>query len=193
MIGPRLNLRTNYSMSTQSTDNTTIDLGCGPNKVAGAFGVDIHAYPGVDQVFDINKGSWPLPSNHYQRIYARHIIEHVAYIPDFMNEIHRIAADGAIVEIITPHFSSLHSWEDPTHRWHLSCGWHNTFTKNYLSEQMQTFEHIKTDIGFSKSLRSRIGLLITRISSIEYWEKHYAFIFRGKNILTQLKVVKSNT
>lgn len=177
-------------MSNSHSQANAIDLGCGPNKVAGAYGVDIYAYEGVDQVMDIDQTPWPLEANTYKLIYARHVIEHVADIPAFMNEIHRIAAPNAVVEIVTPHFSSLHSWEDPTHRWHLACGWHKTFTERYLSAQMQRFEHLNTEIGFSSSLRSRCGLLIKKIFGLNFWEKHYAFIFRGKNIVTQLKVIK---
>ncbi|MBN1379507.1 MAG: methyltransferase domain-containing protein [Gammaproteobacteria bacterium] len=88
---------------------TELDIGCGPNKVAGCYGVDIHPYEGVDQVFNFDQTPWPLKSSSYTRLYARHIIEHVADIPKFMNEIHRVGKAGAIVEIITPHFSSIDS------------------------------------------------------------------------------------
>ncbi len=179
-------------MNTNIISNTIIDLGCGPNKVTGAYGVDMHPYPGVNQVFSLDQYPWPLQSNTYKKIYARHIIEHIADIPAFINEIHRIATNDAIVNIITPHFSSLHSWEDPTHRWHLACGWHKTFTQRYMSEQTLSFDHIQTDIGFSKSLRGVIGKLTCKILGTESWEKHYAFILRGKNITTYLKVVKKD-
>lgn len=35
-------------------------------------------------------------------------------------EIHRMCVNGALVTVITPHFSSLASWRDPTHLHHLS-------------------------------------------------------------------------
>ncbi len=171
-------------------NNTTIDLGCGPRKIPGAYGVDIYQYEGVDQTFDMDQYPWPLDSNRYHKIYARHVIEHIADIPKFMNEIHRIASADAIVEIITPHFSSLDSWEDPTHRWHLACNWYKTFTESYLTERTPDFDHLSTNIKFSSSFRNQIGKYITKLASINYWEKHYAFIFRARNITTQLRIIK---
>jgi hypothetical protein len=47
-----------------------IDLGCGPNKVKEAFGVDRHANAGVDRVMGLNVYPWPLESNAYDMIYA---------------------------------------------------------------------------------------------------------------------------
>ncbi len=166
-----------------------IDLGCGPNKVPGAYGVDHHPYPGVDQVFNLDEFPWPLPAT-YGHIYARHVIEHVTYIPRFMNEVHRIGCSGAIVEIVTPHFSSINSWEDPTHRWHLSSGWYKPFTERYLSEQVAAFEHVHTEIEFSSSWRSKIGRLLVSLKGVAWWEKHYAFIYRATNIKTRLRIIK---
>lgn len=168
-----------------------IDLGCGPNKVPGAYGVDHHPYNGVNQVFNLDETPWPLPDDAYKHIYARHVIEHVADIRRFMNEIHRIGQYGAIVEIVTPHFSYLNSWEDPTHRWHLSCGWYKTFTESYLSEQVAAFEHLSTDLEFSRSWRNKIGRLLVKLKGLSWWEKHYAFIYRATNFTTRLRVVKS--
>ncbi len=168
----------------------SIDLGCGPNKLSNCYGVDKHPYDGVDQVFDLDQSPWPLENNHYERIYARHVIEHVADIPAFLGEIHRIAAPGATIEFVTPHFSSIHSWQDPTHRWHLASGWHKTFTEDYMASQVERFNHISTNINFSSSLRSRVGRMITKIAGLDYWEKHYAFIFRARNITTVLEAVK---
>ena len=168
-----------------------IDLGCGPNKVPGAYGVDRHAYQGVDQVVDLDQPPWPLPSDTFDRLYARHVIEHVADIGAFMREVHRIARDGAIVQIITPHFSSLNSWEDPTHRWHLSAKWYATFTERYMADQMPAFEHISTEIQFARrSLRGILSRLMIRLRGQAWWEKHYAFILRGRNIVTELRVRK---
>lgn len=93
----------------------TVELGCGPKKPEGALGVDAYPYPGVDVVTDLNSIPWPLEDNRFDTINASHIIEHVEDVVSFLSEIHRIAKPGARVKIITPHFSSLNSWGDPTH------------------------------------------------------------------------------
>lgn len=167
-----------------------LDLGCGPRKQPGAWGVDLHAFEGVDQVMDLDRCPWPLESDAFGVIYAHHVIEHVADIKAFMNELHRVARPDAVVEIVTPHFSSLDSWKDPTHRWHLAAGWHEVFTREYLTEQVLPFGHLETTVGFSGNPRGIIGRALVRLRGIERWEKRHAFVYRGRNITTRLRVIK---
>ncbi|RJQ76875.1 MAG: hypothetical protein C4519_14270 [Desulfobacteraceae bacterium] len=103
---------------------------------------------------------------------------------------HRIGLNGARVEIITPHFSSLDSWKDPTHRWHFSSSWHLSFTQRYLSKQVPAFEHQSTIVSFGKNVRCLIPRLMIRMMGLEWWEKHYAFIYSARNITTHLKILK---
>jgi hypothetical protein len=173
--------------------NRIIDLGCGSHKVEGAIGVDKHPYPGVDKIVDLDVTPWPLDSDSFETIYAHHVIEHVVDIPLFMNEIHRIGSDGAMVYIVTPHFSSVSSWGDPTHRWHLSCVWHETFTKLYLSEQIARFEYVSSEVGFARrSARSLIPRLMIALKGLDWLEKHYAFVYRARNIRTVLRIRKAS-
>lgn len=167
-----------------------IDLGCGPNKVPGAFGADIFPYEGVDVVMDLDAALWPLRDDTYSTIFIRHVIEHVSDVRSFLNKVHCIGVDGAVVEIITPHFSSLDSWKDPTHRWHFSSSWYLSFTESYMSKQIARFEHQSTEVTFRKNIRCWIPRLIVRLKGYEWWEKHYAFTYTARNIITRLKVVK---
>ena len=52
-----------------------------------------------------------------------HVIEHVASIQEFIDQVDRISKKGATVHAATPHFSSIDSYSDPTHRLHLSSEW----------------------------------------------------------------------
>jgi ubiquinone/menaquinone biosynthesis C-methylase UbiE len=172
-----------------------IDLGCGPKKTQGALGVDHFPYPGVDVVFDLNKFPWPLNDNLFETVYASHVIEHINFIPEFMREIHRISKHQADVHIITPHFSSLDSWKDPTHRWHLSMEWYAVFCNpdSYLTKQIPGFELISSYVKFSNSLRSIKPKIIHKLFGQKTWEKHYSFRYPARNIHTTLRVVKKRT
>lgn len=86
----------------------------------------------------------------------------------------------------------LDSWKDPTHRWHLAAGWHEVFTREYLTEQVQPFEHVETSIGFPRNLRGALARLIIRLRGVEHWEKRHAFTLRARNIRTVLHVVKKS-
>ena len=124
-------------------DKKILDIGCGPSKVENSWGIDIFQYPEVDQILDLNNVPWDLPADHFDIIYAQHVIEHVASIPELMNEVHHIAKDGATVHVVTPHFSSIDSYSDPTHRWHLSSEWYTTMTDYYLQVQVSRVTQLK--------------------------------------------------
>ena len=177
---------------TTLDDLKAIDLGCGPAKQPGTLGVDRYPYPGVDVVMDLNTLPWPLDDSRFEVVHASHIIEHVECIPDFMREIHRIGKHHAVVYIVTPHFSALHSWKDPTHRWHLSMEWYQSFCSpdGYLAAQVPGFEVIRSRVQFSSSLRNIAPRIIHRLFGPKTWEKHYAYRYPAKNIHTELRVVK---
>jgi SAM-dependent methyltransferase len=168
-----------------------VDLGCGPKKIAGAIGLDIYAYPGVDVVADLNKTPWPVEANSFDFINCSHVIEHVANPVDFLREVHRIAKSGATVRFATPHFSAVNSWIDPTHVRHLSAQWYQPLMKGeYLAAQTGVFELISTGVSFGKSLRSLIPKLMVKLRGLKHWEKHYAFVYPAMDIETELRVVK---
>ncbi len=170
-----------------------VDLGCGPKKLDGWHGVDMFKYDGVDQIQDLDAESWGLESNTYSYIKAHHIIEHVANIPKFLAEIHRVAKSGAIVEIETPHFSSIDSWQDPTHRWHLSVLWHEPFTvgDSYLDAQTPDFSHTGTYIETRRNLGGWLAGLWIKIKGIRRFERHnMAYRYPLKNMRTLLVVNK---
>ena len=151
-------------------DKKILDIGCGPSKVENSWGIDIFQYPEVDQILDLNNVPWDLPADHFEIIYAQHVIEHVASIPEFMNEVHRIAKDGATVHVVTPHFSSIDSYSDPTHRWHLSSEWHSIMTDSYLQAQVSRVTPLKAKICFGKSALSFITQIIIKLKGINWWK-----------------------
>ena len=170
---------------------SVVDLGCGPKKLQGALGVDTFAYPGVDLVTDLNQFPWPLEDGRFDHIHASHIIEHVADVVAFLSEVHRIGKPGAKLSIVTPHFSSVNSWVDPTHLRHLATGWYEPFAAGgYLAERTGTFEVEYSRVKFGKSLRCLIPKLIVRLRGQERWEKHYAFSYPAQDLETRLRIVK---
>ena len=98
---------------------TCLDVGCGNAKTAGALGIDSNPHTQADVIHDLNQYPWPLPESGFDRIVCSHIVEHVADMVGFMQEVHRVARPGASVEITTPHFSNRFSYTDPTHLRHL--------------------------------------------------------------------------
>ena len=38
----------------------------------------------MDQILDQNKATWDFPADYFETIYALHVIENVAFIPEFI-------------------------------------------------------------------------------------------------------------
>lgn len=96
-----------------------LDLGCGTNKKDGFLGVDIEAFPGVDQVVDLRKIPWPWKDASVEEIHCSHFLEHLTGPEriDFFNELYRVMTVGAKAMFITPHWSSGRAYGDVTHQW----------------------------------------------------------------------------
>lgn len=167
-----------------------LDIGCGSKKAEGAVGMDIFGYPGVDIVHNVESYPWPLETSQFDKVICQHVIEHIDDVALFMKEVHRVCKDDAVVEFTTPHFSSINSWVDPTHKKHFSLQWYKLFTEGYLVHQAGQFHLISSTVSFGKSLRAKMGSLMSRLRGPEKWEKNYAFLYPGMDILTILKVEK---
>lgn len=190
---------------------TTLDLGCGPHKTPGAFGVDVHQFDGVDLVHDLDLLPWPLPDNTYDRVVLSHVIEHVADPLALLREIHRVAAPGALVEIATPHFSNRCAYADPTHRRALSVRAFDFFTgtpawtpnraqvgANYLFQHRFAYEplpgtprfsRVSVSLSFSRVCRW-LGVSYLANLLLDWYEFHVAWIIPARDIAVVLRVEK---
>lgn len=97
-------------------ERVVIELGCGPNKVAGAIGVDQFESEHVDIVANIENGLPFLPDNCVDELFSRHVLEHIENLELLIKEIHRVLKPGGIHRVIVPHFSNPHFYSDYTHR-----------------------------------------------------------------------------
>lgn len=176
----------------ETITSEVLDIGCGRNKTPGAYGVDTFLFPNVDRAFDFDVSPWPIPSNQFRHVVCRHVIEHCRDIAQFMGEIHRVSKDGALVEMITPHFSCIDSWSDPTHRYHLSWDWAYHFEADkYLGIRVGAFKVEQQELTFYRSARSWLTRLMIKIIGVHSWEKYYCHIMPAKYIKTRLRVIKN--
>lgn len=93
-----------------------LDLACGQNKAKGFKGVDIAPGEGVDFVWDLEKFPWtPFEDYSVSEVNISHYLEHTKDLLKFMDEVWRICEDGAKVTIVSPYYTSIRAWQDPTH------------------------------------------------------------------------------
>src|SRR5262245_8385571 len=95
-----------------------LHLGCGRNALPGWINVDRAELPSVDVVADLDACRTvplPWPDGSVEECALLHVIEHLRDPLPLMQELHRVAAPGALLTIRTPHGGSDDAWEDQTH------------------------------------------------------------------------------
>ena len=168
-----------------------LNLGCGGKRIEGYLGVDKYPTPAVDIRADL-AGTLPFESSSVDEILLDNVIEHMMDIPALMREMHRICRDGATVRILTPHFTSLSSWRDPTHVHHLTYFSLDHFTRAQVAHYTSAghrFEILERKLSFG-GLMGNLGRLIFMLSPNSY-ERNWCFIFRASTLTFVLKVVKT--
>lgn len=95
-----------------------IDIGCGANKKAGYFGIDVDSYEGVDRVQDLRFTKLPFSDNQLADVYCSHFLEHLDFHENIhlFNEVYRVLRVGGIFEIIVPHGMSYAQVVDLSHK-----------------------------------------------------------------------------
>lgn len=123
-----------------------LDLGCGQNKREGFKGVDIEKVEGVDYVVDLFQFPWPFEDSSVDEIHMSHFVEHVPDLCKFMNEIYRICKNEAIITSITPYYTSIRAWQDPTHVRAISEVTYYYFSKEW--REVQKLDHYPVEGDF---------------------------------------------
>jgi len=171
-----------------------LDIGCGKKKQEpSAIGLDCQPGSSADVLCDLRHFPWPLKDNCAGKIYLAHFLEHHPDILRAMAEVHRLALPGAEVLIITPHYSSPDSYTDPTHLFHLGLHSFDYF-------QRKSFRDFTYNAGGFRILEQRLtfggNLLLDNLGrilaalSLDFYEKHLAWILPARNIFCRLSVVK---
>jgi ubiquinone/menaquinone biosynthesis C-methylase UbiE len=89
---------------------TKLNLGCCENYMKGLINIDSNKNVKADLYLDITK-KWPFKDNSVEYILADNILEHITKeeVEKVMKEMHRVCKDKAIIEIYTPHFTSVNA------------------------------------------------------------------------------------
>jgi len=140
-----------------------LNLGCGrdikeSNPREEWVNVDQSPVNGVDRAFDLNKTPWPFPSDHFDMIYARDVVEHLKDLMKSMKEIHRVSRNNALVQIIVPYWHSSEAFY-PDHKYFF-----NTDSMRFFTEKDRTYYSFP---GYKMEkialIPSRLGWLIPPI------------------------------
>lgn len=153
-----------------------IDIGCGENKIPNALGLDIDKSSNPDILHDLNVYPYPIKDNECDKIYAKHVIEHLNNPVDFMREICRILKPGGTAFIETPHFSCRVAYSEPQHKLFFSYFMFNSLIKNL------NLEVVEQKITFYKSFRM-VGISYLANKFPDFYERFWTYIFPAENVI----------
>lgn len=166
-----------------------LNIGCGNKLLDGFIGVDLYPCQAADLICDISR-NLPFRDNSIEEIYLDNVVEHILDIPALVKELVRICKNGARITIITPHFTSLSSWKDPTHIHHLSYFSFDHFSKpSTLHYTGGGVRYAGRKLSFGGSIFGILGRLIFMMSP-EWYERQFCFLFRASTLTFHLEVIK---
>jgi len=178
-----------------------LNLGCGLVKrefpeaprASEVIGIDISRQSNADLHHDLNQFPYPLDTDSFDLIIMQDILEHLDDVPRVMREVHRIARDGALVRIRTPHYSSHYAYNDPTHRQLFGALVLDGFDASRPNSLYggPWFHFVKRQILFPRIWRMT-GVAALANWFPARWEQLFAFIFRAENLLFELRAVKQD-
>ncbi|WP_342222217.1 BON domain-containing protein [Nocardia farcinica] len=91
------------------------DVGCGGTKqYTGYVGGDVRAVPGVDVVAGVG-GGVPFDDASFVRVFAVHVLEHLADFLPLVDECRRVLRPGGILHVLSPWWRYVNAVADPTH------------------------------------------------------------------------------
>ncbi|MBI1952755.1 MAG: hypothetical protein HYS41_01360 [Candidatus Omnitrophica bacterium] len=92
-----------------------LNIGSGGRRIAGFLNVDNNGNgPTPDVVHDLDLFPWPFEEGSVREVVMDHCLEHLEDTIGVIQELYRICAHGARLEIRVPHYSC--NWTHPGHK-----------------------------------------------------------------------------
>lgn len=157
-----------------------LNVGCGKNIRDGWINIDIMPLPGVDVVFDLETcvvKQLPFDDDSVDEIFMSHTLEHISNALPLMEELHRVAKNGAIMEIRVPHGSSNDAWEDPTH---VRVFYEGSF--QYFSQPIYHF----ADYGYRGDWRTNKVILVSKRENFSKHDSPGVIMTKDRNMICEM-------
>ena len=136
-----------------------LDIACGNNLQKGFIGIDIVGKPDsqAEIVHDLLTSPWPLEDNSVDETFCSHFLEHIpkgdsyhAPIYQFMDELYRVLKPGGLARFISPYYTSVRAFQDPTHHQFISEPLFNYFNEGWRKLNHLTHYPVKCDFEIVK-------------------------------------------
>ncbi|HYP54081.1 MAG TPA: methyltransferase domain-containing protein [Pyrinomonadaceae bacterium] len=95
--------RTRETLRALPRKDLRLNIGCGPNSLAGWVNIDVARGPGIDVVWDLRHGL-PFPEESCAVVFGEHVIEHMpkAAAEGLAREALRVLQPGGVLRLSTP-------------------------------------------------------------------------------------------
>ena len=138
-----------------ASEQTSLNLGCGPDIREQYWNVDLVDGPGVDQQHDLDEYPWPFETDQFSIVLMSHVIEHLQDREAALNELHRIMRPGGIATVRFPHHNSISAYTDPSH---VKTITHRTPNNRVVDHLFEIKETNPKRIRFGRLLPSGLAL-----------------------------------
>jgi SAM-dependent methyltransferase len=172
-----------------------LNLGSGTDIKDGWINLDKFKLPGVDVVHDLGTLPLPFKDGEFDEILCQDILEHLDYVM-LMKELYRILKTGGRLKIRVPHFTSVSSFVDPTHKNMFSFRTFEYFVKDLNPERYYYFDFSFSKIGFTRITFAKryyfYNILIEKLINTgkitrRFYEGTFlSRLFPAKNIIIEL-------
>jgi SAM-dependent methyltransferase len=149
-----------------------LHLGCGMGKREGYINLDSSEAVNPDVLWDLNELPYPFEDNTFDEILAYSILEHLDDLVKVMEELHRVAKPGAILDVRVPYWDGYGFASDPTQK--------RMFTES-------TFDFFTGKAGYSYITKARFK--IKRLKRIYHPKFNWMPEFIKKRLRFLLKEV----
>ncbi len=177
--------------ATAARGRDVLNLGCGRKRVEGAVNLDVTPLTNPDVLHDLDRRPWPFADDSFDEVLAYDVIEHLEDVVAALEEVHRVARDGAVVRVSVPHFSSGNAFGDPTHRRFFGYHTLDCFTEGHEHSfyTRARFRYLHRQIIFWPTL---INKAVWRLANRwpMWYELRWAWVFPALFVSLELEVVK---
>ena len=175
-----------------------LELGCGSNKACeDSVGLDRNPRACPDVLWDLDQFPYPFEDDSFDQVLCYHILEHVGDFIRCVEEIHRILRPGGLLRVECPHFSSVGSFTDPTHRRFFTASTFDYFIDGTVCAGYQysevRFRLLNRRVTFMKDRWMPRFFQRWLNNHIEFYERHWAFILQGNLVSYELEAVKGES
>jgi SAM-dependent methyltransferase len=190
------NLDKKISKDALAEFKSILDVGCGPNKVEGATGIDSIQSPGVDTIWNLDQYPWPFPDNHFDLIISNHAFEHLTDVVMAITECYRILKPNGRLIINVPYFRNSDAFGDVTHKHFFTIRSFDHFIKGTKASRYKytdiDIELVGIFLGWPSASKNIIRNYLKNFINghRDFYEQKLSYFYPVKNIVYELLIKK---